>query len=107
MCPQFVEPINLIKEFWKSFNNSKIRKVYNFIKHKGKPQYEEVKVQKVMGLIISGENCPTDIRDVQMVINLKSSIQELLEFDENVLFPYINNLYIFLEAVVNPSPFVF
>jgi len=110
MCPEFKDSINLVIDFWKNFSDANIRTLYNFIKHKGKPLYEEVenhRKSRVLGLIMNNENCPTDIRDVQKVISLKDSIQELIEFDDNVLFPYIKELYELLEIAIKPSPFIF
>lgn len=109
-CPEFKDSIDLIINFWKEFSNSNIRNLYNFIKHKGKPLYEEVEKFRDGGfisLIIKNESYPTDIRDVQRVINLKDSIKELKEFDDKVLFPYIKKLLKLLEIAVDPSPFVF
>lgn len=110
MCPEFKDSIELIIGFWKSFRDTNIRALYNFIKHKGKPMYEEVekfRPGKLLGLTIDNKNCPTDIHDVQKIINLKKSIMELREFDDKLLFPYIKRLFELLESAVNPSPFVF
>lgn len=110
MCPEFEKAINLIVDFWKMFSETNIRNLYNFIKHKGRPLYEEeekFKGAKAINLIIKNESCPTDIRDIQKRVSLKKSIAELKKFDDIVLFPYIKNLFELLEEAVNPSPFVF
>ena len=110
MCPEFSESINLIINFWNEFQNNDIRNLYNYIKHKGKPLYEEIDAfasGRVMGLIVNGQNHPTDIRDIQKKINLNDSINNLVIFDDNVLYPYIKELINLLEKAVNPSPIVF
>jgi len=109
MCPEFIDSIDLVIDFWKRFSNHTIRGLYNFIKHKGKPLYSEIEIFKgprFMGLIIGGKNCPSDIRDVQKVISLSDSIQELKEFDDNMLYPYVKELFASLERTLKPSPFI-
>ena len=109
ICPDFLEPIELVIEFWNSFFDSDIRKLYNFIKHKGKPRYEELEnliLYKSPELIINNEHYPMDISDVQMTISLNKFTRKLAEFDDNVLYPYIRKLYELLENVIEPSPFV-
>ena len=44
MCPEFTPAIDLIIEFWQDFADSEIRKLYNFIKHKGKPNFDEIEL---------------------------------------------------------------
>lgn len=110
VCPEFRDAINLIIDFWKSFSNTNVRILYNYIKHKGKPLYVELKKlygPKLMGLIKGNERYPTDKRDIQKVISLKDAIIELKEFDDKVLFPYIKELLKLLEVAVDPSPIVF
>lgn len=109
MCPEFEESIDLVIEFWKNFKDSSIRKLYNFIKHKGKPTYCEI--EKIIGgsvitLTIGGNKCPIDIRDVKMEVELIKSIRELKEFDDEVLFPYIKKLFELLEMQINPSKMI-
>ncbi|AQS08360.1 hypothetical protein CLOBY_04510 [Clostridium saccharobutylicum] len=110
MCPEFKQSIDLIIDFWKKFNCTNIRTLYNFIKHKGKPMYKEVNKfysGRLMGLVREGKNYPTDIRDVQKEISLKESIEELKQFDDAILFPYIKELFRLLEIAVDPSPLIF
>lgn len=109
MCPELKEPIDLVIDFWTKFCDSNIRTLYNFIKHRGKPLYKEVEKHmgcKPWGLSINNEKYPTDIRDVQKNVSLKDSIQELMEFDDKVLFPYIKKLYELLEMILKPSKFI-
>lgn len=108
--PAFEEAIDMIIDFWSTFSNSNIRKLYNYIKHKGKPIYSEInKYQggKIMDLFIGKEQYPSDIRDVQRIISLKESIQELIDFDDNLLFPYMTKLIKSLEQAVEPSPMAY
>ncbi len=110
MCPEFTTAINLIIDFWHDFADSKIRKLYNFIKHKGKPNFQEIeayKSGKVLGLTINNKEYPTDIREVQKEIGLCQTIHALHDFDDNILFPYIKELMYQLEQVIEPSPIIF
>lgn len=110
MCPEFAPAIDLIIEFWNNFADSDIRKLYNFIKHKGKPNFDEIdayRQEKLMGLRIGNEEYPTDIRDVQRQIGLKEYIDKLRNFDDMVLFPYIKSLFQELENTIKPSPMIF
>jgi hypothetical protein len=115
MCPDFATAIDMIVSFWNDFGCSEIRKMYNFCKHKGKPAYSEIEALrggKAMGFYmqVRGETkvqLPSDIRDVQLTCSLADSIDELMAFDDEKLFPYISALLIELERVLKPSPFVF
>lgn len=110
MCPEFTPAIDLIIEFWSNFADSEIRKLYNFIKHKGKPNFDEIEAYKggkIMGLKIGSEDYPTDIREVQKKVGLYQIISDLQYFDDNVLFPYIKELLSRLEAIIKPSPMIF
>lgn len=110
MCPEFKDSIDLIVDFWKEFSDTDTRKLYNFIKHKGKPVCEEIEKfrgHKLFDLSINNESIPSNVRDVQKVINLKNSIRQLKHFDDEILFPYIKKLFELLELAVEPSPLVF
>lgn len=110
MLPEFSPAMDLIVKFWKEFSNSNIRGLYNYIKHKGKPLYkevEEIRGGKVMKLLINKEEYPSDIRDVQKIIELESSIKELIAFDDNQLYPYMKQLLTLLNTIVDPSPMTF
>ena len=41
-----------------------------------------------------------------MVVCLEECIQELIDFDDTVLFPYINNLISVIEKIIEPSEYV-
>lgn len=115
MNPDFEAPINGICEFWKSFAGSDIRKTYNYIKHKGKPLYKElaekdnVKTFLYYKVESQGDETliPTDTKDVQYCVGLKTAIEELISFDNNSLYDYIETLFKELTDIIQPSPFVF
>ena len=48
----------------------------------------------------------SDIRDVQMELSLTDEIARLKEFDDEMLFPYIQKLIGIIEKTINPSPFL-
>ncbi|MCH5262153.1 MAG: hypothetical protein J1F42_04505 [Lachnospiraceae bacterium] len=110
MAPEFSSAVDLIIDFWKEFSNSDIRNLYNYIKHKGKPIYKEIEETlggKAVHFWIGKEEYPSDIRDVQKIISLEDGIKELIDFDDNILFPYIEHLIEELIIAVNPSPMAY
>lgn len=110
MRPEFTGAMDIIIEFWKVFSNSQIRNLYNFIKHKGKPLYKEVedfRGGKVMSIHIGNKEYPSDIRDVQKIISVDEGIQELIKFDNEYLYPYIEKLLGELKMAVDPSPMAY
>lgn len=115
MCPEFVPAIDQIIEFWNVFSSTEIRKRYNFCKHKGRPAYEEIeklKPGRMMGIYVenksSGEvtQIASDISDVKYSFSLEAAIAELQEFDDNVLFPYLDKLIKTIEEILEPSPMI-
>ena len=116
MVPEYSNAIQIIIDFWNTFGSSEIRKKYNYCKHKGKPAYDEIEELRgkgrLYGIMIKPSNSndtiqiASDIRDVQWVQSLTENISELIRFDDEQLFPYIQSLFAELEQVVNPSPFV-
>lgn len=110
MRPEFTGAMNIIIDFWKMFSNSNIRNLYNYVKHKGKPLYEEVENYrggKVMSIHIGNEAYPSDIRDVQKIISVEEGLQELIKFDNESLYPYVEKLLNELKVAVNPSPMAY
>lgn len=108
-APEFDKSVDIIVEFWKSFSRSNIRGLYNYIKHKGKPQYKELydlSPGRFFSLNIDNKSYPSDIRDVQRIISLKAGLAELVKFDNEQLFPYLEELIIELNNAVNPSPMI-
>ena len=98
MCPQFSDVLDFIIDFWKGFSNTPVL------------CYEEIQAlepNRIFSLRINDQNCPSDIRDVQKTINLLVAIEELRQFDNNQLFPYIESLFQQLESLVKPSPLIF
>lgn len=108
--PEFEDSIDLIIDFWSKFSNSEIRSIYNYIKHKGKPVYYEINELdpvRFFDMHIGNEQYPSDIRDVQKTLRLFDSINALVEFDDEELFPYLTQLIASLKTAINPSPMVF
>ena len=109
MAPQFEPAIERITNFWNWFGNTDIRKLYNYIKHKGKPIYTELDDNhdfKLISLIINNEEYPSDIRDVQKRISVEEGINELISFDNDHLYLYLYELIKDLKQAVNPSPMI-
>lgn len=115
MNPDFSNAIDLIIGFWNKFSSTSIRGRYNFCKHKGKPAYSEIeKLRERRHMRFYVENRTTgeksqlasDITDVQYQFSLIEGIEELHKFDDEVLFPYIRDLFEELERVIQPSPMV-
>lgn len=109
MRPEFSDAIDLIVEFWKEFSESKIRNIYNYIKHKGTPCYKEIEAlrdTRFFNIIIGKESYPTDIRDVRKVLSIDELIDELRKFDDEKLYPYITGLIEKLKVAVDPSPMI-
>jgi len=110
MRPEFSKAIDTVVNFWSNFADSSIRSNYNYIKHKGKPIYDEIcKLDdtRFFTLQLEKENYPSDIRDVQKRIALFQSIEELITFDDTLLFTYFSKLIPELCKAVNPSPMIF
>lgn len=115
MCPEFSNAIDMVIEFWNKFGNSLIRNRYNFCKHKGKPAYTEIeglRGPRLMGIYLQSKDSngkvqlASDIRDVRLQFSLKDAIDELRQFDDYALFPYIQGLFKELEDVLNPLPMI-
>jgi len=115
MCPEFTPAIDQIIEFWIEFSSTEIRKRYNFCKHKGHPVYEEIeklKPERMMGIYVenkeSGEvtQMASDISDMKYSFSLETAIVELQQFDDNVLFPYLDKLIKTIEEILEPSPMI-
>ena len=60
-----------------------------------------------MSILIGNEEYPSDIRDVQKMISVDAGLKELIDFDNNMLFPYIEKLLGQLKTAVEPSPMAF
>lgn len=105
MTPEFSDAVDLIISFWRQFGDTNIRNLYNFIKHKGKPVYEELDRDntKFFSIHINNSTYPSDIRDVQKRVSAEAGIQELIAFDNDKLFPYIKQLIKSLKYAVKPS----
>lgn len=106
LYPKYNELSNHLSKFWNALCQTNIRKNYNYIKHKGKPLYtelEEIDDCKILSVTINGEEQATDSRDIAYRISLKSSIEDLKKLDDEMLFPYLRELFKILENIVQPS----
>ena len=105
--PRFTVAIDQIMGFWKAYHESDIRQKYNFIKHRGKPLYDEIEVQKICNIYVESEGSlnkvASGLSDIQSRFSLITAIKKLKDFDENTLFPYISSLIKELERQVKPS----
>ena len=110
MVPALAPAVDLVIDFWKQYSSSEIRRNYNYIKHRGKPLYTEVEAllasNRLLSLYSGKTECPSDVRDVQKVLSLQKCIEDLVEFDDGVLFPYIKKLIEIIEAVIKPSEYI-
>lgn len=94
-CSEYAAAIELVYDFWKGFADSDVRKLYNFIKHKGKPQYIELyqyTVKKIFSFRKGDKEYPTDANDVKLEISLYKTVELLKDFDDKILFPYCDKL---------------
>lgn len=95
MNEQTNDIIELVDKFWKDFSNTKIRQDYNYIKHRGTPIYSEIenlRSTRLAKFLKNNTELTTDIRDLQKVDSLNERISELYKFDNEKLFPYLNEL---------------
>lgn len=115
MCPEFIPVIDMIIDFWNKFSSSEIRKRYNFCKHKGRPAYDEIenlKPGRIMGIYVENKSSgkvtqiASNIGDVKYAFSLENAILELKEFDDNILYPYLEQLIKTIEDILEPSPLV-
>ena len=114
MCPEFEPVIEQIISFWNSFSSSDIRKRYNYCKHKGRPSYEEIeRLRSGCGIRFYRKKTdgqitqiPTDSQDIQYSFSLEAAIIELRDFDDQILFPYVQKLIRSIENILQPSPIV-
>lgn len=127
------EPImSLVMDFWNTVQNHPIRGKYNYIKHRGRPVYKELfdidsKHRPSRGMyILEGvptfnntdeeikwhlnykkrdvdTELPTHVDEMRKTYSLIESIDELKDFDENKLFPYITNLFDLIDEFLQPS----
>ncbi len=114
MAPEYAPAIECIIDFWNAFSDIPIRRIYNYFKHKGKPIYKELACRqepRFFSVYVENESgnmtqLASDIRDVQMELSLTDEIARLKEFDDEMLFPYIQKLIGIIEKTINPSPFL-
>lgn len=112
MCPEFELAFNIITNFWESDAVTSIRKTYNYCKHKGKPNYTEIKEESIgssIGIFVQqGDKkvrIPSAITDVQLEVSLEDEIEKLVKFDDAV-YEYLKSLFDVLEEIIKPSQLV-
>ena len=113
-APEYMPAIDCVTDFWNAFSNTPVRRIYNYCKHKGKPIYKEspeLSESRFLGMYYqhkTGEKTQlsSDTRDVQMKLSLTDEIQQLKDFDDEMLFPYIQNLLRIIEDINKPSSFL-
>lgn len=101
--PEFESAIELVYDFWKEFANSEVRSLYNYIKHKGKPQYSELykyTAKKFYSFHKKDIEYPTDQNDVKREISLYDTVNLLNHFDDEILFNYCDKLVSLLIPLV-------
>lgn len=102
--------IKCISNFWDGFYNSEIRRKYNYAKHRGKLAYQEIiKIENENGvaeILCKDKQLPINTNDVRKEISLYSSIQELQTFDNENLYPYIDQLFHIIEEEIQISEMV-
>jgi len=70
----------------------------------------EFSAGRVMGFYIENKTTgqltqvASDPQDVRYSFSLEDAISELREFDDNILFPYIQKLISSIEEILQPSP---
>ena len=110
--PEYIPVLEFITDFWNKFCGTPIRTTYNYCKHKGKPIYKELADQEERFNKIyikeydTQTQIPSDIRDIQLKLSIFEEIERLKAFDDEKLFPYISELLILLEDIVQPSTFL-
>ena len=114
MCPEYSRSVDLIKTFWNEYQDSPLRQLYNYCKHRGKPFYTELtkngKPPKFISfyLMMEGQKTeiPTATGEVMKSLSIQETIEALHSFDEEKLFPYIKELIEEIVRVVQPSPII-
>lgn len=101
--PEYNKICSHISEFWRVFKEREIRQDYNFIKHRGKPEYKEIYKltgKKFFTFKSNHIEYATDISDVRKEFEMYKVINSLLDFDDNILFPYCDKLFKLLLDIV-------
>ena len=115
MNPAFESAIDMIIALWNDFQDSPIRQLYNYCKHKGKPLYNEIETckgdNKLMQVFFEpiGEDkfeMPIESADVMKRVSITSTVRDLQKFDDEKLFPYIKSLFDEINRVAQVSPIV-
>ena len=115
MAPAYGIAIDMITEFWSNYQSNGIRQLYNYCKHRGKPLYTELQenggANRLFPLYFVGEKreisqLPSSPFDVMKKVSIKEMLVSLQVFDDEVLFPYVQELIAEIIKVAQPSPLV-
>lgn len=101
--PKYQEIAEHISSFWNSFFDSEIRTLYNFLKHRGKPEYTEIyKItgRKFFSFKDNKIEYATDISDLRKEVEMYKTLEDLIDFDNNTLFPYCDKLFKLLIKII-------
>ena len=108
---EYIDIFELINSFWNNFKNSNLRKYYNLIKHCGNLIYqeiEEIKNSKIRcNAKIEGQSIAINVKDIKDSVSLKKLLEELKDFDNNILMDYLCNLLNKLKSLMNISDLVY
>lgn len=100
---KYEEVVNHITSFWQSFSTNEIRYLYNYLKHRGKPEYTEIYKltgKKFFSYYDGDKEYATDMSDIRKEISMYNQIEKLIDFDDNILFPYCNKLFQLLINII-------
>ena len=101
--PKYQEIVEHVRLFWDNFFDSEVRTLYNFIKHRGKPEYTEIyKItgRKFYSFKDDGNEYATDMSDLRKEVKMYKTFEDLIDFDNNILFPYCDKLFELLIKII-------
>lgn len=111
--PEFQDCYDHLIAFWKIILETGIRDKFNYIKHRGHPLYNElykyVQIPVSFYEFKSGneKKCILNSNNIRKQYSLYESIDELILFDNEFLYPYISELFMLLKKHVNLEKIVF
>ncbi len=101
---EYKEVFDLINNFWNGFKDTELRNNYNKLKHCGNLLYEEeqalIDTRIKCTCKINGKKIPTSAKDLRQAISLNKSIEDLKDFDDNLLTGYLSKLLNALNSII-------